>query len=50
MTARALTRIAADLTEMVEQENITPEALRLAARRLDAQAEMIEVGCESAAE
>ena len=41
----ALRRIIADLTRMADEpETITPEALRIAATRLTAQAEMAEQG------
>jgi len=45
MIARAVQRIAEGLLEDVQADEITPDALRLAARRLLAQAEMLEVDC-----
>lgn len=47
MTARALRRIEADMTALVlEPATATPEAIALLARRIGAQAEMLEQGIE----
>ena len=47
MTARALRRIERELIALTaDDEPVSPEAVRLAARRVGAQAEMLEQGVE----
>lgn len=44
MTARALRQVQADLIAMIADENITVDGIQLAAVRIGAQAEMLELG------
>ena len=46
MVERALRRIEADLDRISSEEPIDAEAVRIAARRIGAQAEMLERGLE----